>query len=124
MRRKVCDCSRRGFDVVLMIVAARLVAMLNAVQSKLQYFEEENGISRRRVRELELELEVCKRDVARERTRVLEREEVIVQQQRDASLIAASRRRDKGKTRAKDTTTEQEGLYQKYREAVEGQKGL
>ncbi|KAG6872828.1 hypothetical protein C0995_006128 [Termitomyces sp. Mi166 len=103
---------------------ARLVAMLNAVQSKLQYFEEENGISRRRVRELELELEVCKRDVAKERTRVLEREEVIVEQQRDASLIAASRRKDKGKARAKDTTMEQEGLYQKYREAVEGQKGL
>ncbi|KAG5353911.1 hypothetical protein C0989_000154 [Termitomyces sp. Mn162] len=103
---------------------ARLVAMLNTVQSKLQHFEEENGISRRRVRELELELEVCKRDVARERTRVLEREEVIVQQQRDVSFNAALRRKDKGKGRAKDMTTDQEGLYQKYKEAVEGQKAL
>ena len=35
-------------------------------------------MSRRRVRELELELESCKADVKRERTRVLEREEIIV----------------------------------------------
>ncbi|KAG6844374.1 hypothetical protein H0H87_007366 [Tephrocybe sp. NHM501043] len=98
--------------------------MLNTVQTKLENLEEENGISRRRVRELELELEVCKRDVAKERTRVLEREQVIVQQQRDASFTAASRRRDKGKARVKDLSMEQEGLHQRYREAVDGQKAL
>ncbi|KAG6853291.1 hypothetical protein C0991_005463 [Blastosporella zonata] len=103
---------------------ARLITTLNTVQSKLQHLEGENGISRRRVRELELELEVCKRDVARERTRVMEREEVIVQQQRDASFSTAGRRREKGKARAKDISMEQEGLHQRYREAVEGQKAL
>ena len=36
--------------------------------------ESENSISRRRVRELELELEECKKEVAKERTKVLERE--------------------------------------------------
>ncbi|KAG6812112.1 hypothetical protein H0H92_004341 [Tricholoma furcatifolium] len=103
---------------------ARLITLVNTVQSKLQHLEEENGISRRRVRELELELEVCKRDVARERTRVLEREELIVQQQRDASFTAASRRKEKGKARARDISMDQDGLHQKYREAVEGQKAL
>lgn len=95
---------------------------LNNVQSKLQHLEEENGISRRRVRELELELEVCKRDVARERTRVMEREEVIVQQQRDASGILGLRR-SKGKSRAKDASMDNEVLHDRYREAVEEKKG-
>ncbi|KAG6836257.1 hypothetical protein H0H93_009733 [Arthromyces matolae] len=103
---------------------ARLITMLNTVQSKLQHLEEENGISRRRVRELELELDVCKRDVARERTRVLEREEIIVQQQRDASFGPSPRRKEKGKARAKDMSMNQEGTYQRYTEAVEGQKAL
>jgi hypothetical protein len=88
----------------------------------LQYLEQENGISRRRVRELELELEACKRDVARERTRVLEREETIAQQQLDSSYIAVSKRH-KGKARAQDVTKEGE-LHERYREAVEEKKGL
>ncbi|KAG5651272.1 hypothetical protein H0H81_009238 [Sphagnurus paluster] len=102
---------------------ARLMGMLNSVQSKLQHLEEENGISRRRVRELELELEVCKRDVARERTRVLEREEVIVQQQRDASISGIGRR-SKGKARAKEVSVEHDALHERYREAVEEKKAL
>lgn len=48
------------------------MATLSAVQSKLVYLEAENSVSRRRVRELERELEECKKEVARERTRVLE----------------------------------------------------
>ena len=51
---------------------ARLVRTLNAVHTKLQHLEEENGISRRRVRELEFELEACKREVAWEQSRVEE----------------------------------------------------
>lgn len=98
-----------------------LLKTLNTVQKKLQHLEQENGISRRRVRELEMELEVCKRDVARERTRVLEREETIVQQRRDASYIAASKRH-KGKARAKDVSMEGE-LHERYNEAVEEKKG-
>jgi hypothetical protein len=50
------------------------MAALNSVQSKLSAIEAENTVSRRRVHELELELESCKQDVARERTRVLETE--------------------------------------------------
>jgi hypothetical protein len=98
-----------------------LFRILNAVQSKLEHLEEENGISRRRVRELELELEVCRRDVARERTRVLAREEITMQQQRDASYIAAPKK-NKGKARAKDPSVG-EDLHEKYREAVEEKKG-
>lgn len=101
---------------------ARLLRTLNTVQTKLQHLEQENSISRRRVRELELELEVCKRDVARERTRVLEREDTIVQQRRDASYIAASRKH-KGKARAKDMSMEGD-IHEKYKEAVEEKKGL
>jgi hypothetical protein len=105
-----------------MSLTARLLKTLNAVQTKLQHLEQENGISRRRVRELEMELEVCKRDVARERTRVLEREETIVQQRRDANYIAASKKQ-KGKARAKDVSMDGE-LHEKYKEAVEEKKGL
>ena len=50
------------------------MATLSVVQSKLAYLEVENGISRRRVRELERELEDCKREVAVERTRVQARD--------------------------------------------------
>ncbi|KAG5640635.1 hypothetical protein DXG03_007705, partial [Asterophora parasitica] len=108
------------------ISAARLMGMLNSVQSKLQHLEDENGISRRRVRELELELEVCKRDVARERTRVIEREEVIVQQQRDASVanLSGFGRRNKGKARAKELSVDHDMLNERYREAVEEKKAL
>jgi hypothetical protein len=53
-----------------------LLQTLSAVQSQLRDLEDENSISRRRVRELEMELEECKRHVARERTRLIEREEL------------------------------------------------
>ncbi|KAF8648981.1 hypothetical protein AX16_006095 [Volvariella volvacea WC 439] len=45
----------------------RLVRTLNAVQSKLLRLEEENSISRRKVTELERELDDCKREMSRER---------------------------------------------------------
>ncbi|KAH8104479.1 hypothetical protein BXZ70DRAFT_1075478 [Cristinia sonorae] len=54
--------------------AAALMATLTVVQSKLAYLESENGISRRRVAELERELEACKKEVARERTRTYDQE--------------------------------------------------
>ncbi|TFK38989.1 hypothetical protein BDQ12DRAFT_735193 [Crucibulum laeve] len=103
---------------------ARLLQTLSAVQAKLHQLEEENGISRRRVRELELELEECKREVARERTRLMEREEVIVQQQRDLSMNNA--RRTKGKARARDVSVSvhEEDLIGRYKEAVEEKKAL
>jgi hypothetical protein len=53
------------------------VAALNTIQSRLSQVADQNGVSRRRVRELELELKSCKADVDRERTRVLEREKAL-----------------------------------------------
>jgi hypothetical protein len=105
--------------------SARLLSTLTTVQSKLLHLEEENSISRRRVRELELELEVCKREVARERTRVMEREDVIVQHQREVERASAGAGR-KGKARARDVSghAEDPELTKKYREIVEEKKGL
>ncbi|KAF9005405.1 hypothetical protein BDQ17DRAFT_1303766 [Cyathus striatus] len=103
---------------------ARLLQTLATVQSKLQHLEDENGISRRRVRELEMELEECKREVARERTRLLEREDIIVQQQQDLSSANA---KTKAKGKARETTMmqeEEEDVLEKYREAVEEKKAL
>ncbi|EIW81232.1 hypothetical protein CONPUDRAFT_165443 [Coniophora puteana RWD-64-598 SS2] len=48
---------------------AQLVQSLNNLQSKLSHLEGENVEARKRVRDLEDELEHCKRDVARERER-------------------------------------------------------
>lgn len=84
---------------------ARLLTALNAVQSKLSEIENENSISRRRVQELELELEACKQDVARERTRVLEKEEILLQQRRKL---------------ARETQTETD---ERYKQVVEEKKG-
>jgi len=104
-------------DIILGLTA-RLLSTLTAVQSKLMHLESENSISRRRVRELELELEACKREVARERTRVMEREEVIVQQQRDVESANAAR---KGKSRVFEV---EEQMNERYKEVVEEKKGF
>lgn len=93
------------------------ITALNEVQAKLYRLDEENGISRRRVRELEMELEVCKREVARERTRVLEREEMLVQHKFESERRQA---KDKGKQKEQDDL---EVVERRYREAVEEKKG-
>ena len=49
---------------------------LSAVQSQLRDLEYENSISCRKVCELELELERCKRHIARDRTRLIKRDEL------------------------------------------------
>ncbi|TEB30524.1 hypothetical protein FA13DRAFT_1733395 [Coprinellus micaceus] len=98
---------------------ARLVQTLGQVQSKLQQLNEENGISRRRVRELEMELEDCRRDVARERTRVLEKESAIIEQQKELHGIAS---RAKGK--AKQTEEDAEDILNRYQNAVAEKKAL
>jgi hypothetical protein len=93
------------------------------VQGQLHDLEEENGISRRRVHELEMELEECKRQVARERTRLFDREEISI---RDTSYHTKGR----GKAKARDTTAGiREGiddvrLHERYKEVVEEKKGL
>lgn len=102
-------------------VLARFLSVLSAVQTKLAHLESENGISRRRVRELERELETCKAEVARERSRVLERESIIVQQRED--VAAAKARRYKGKERS-IRFEEDEELQERYKEVVEEKKGI
>ena len=88
------------------------------MQSKLTYLESEHSISRRRVQELELELEHCKKDVAKERTRVLQMEMEDAERQHAATMKAYADR--KGKSRASSPTAED---HARYREAVEERKG-
>ncbi|KAF7299131.1 AAA family ATPase [Mycena indigotica] len=98
---------------------ARLLSTLAAVQERLHDLEDENAISRRRVRELELELEVCKREVVKERTRILERSEL------SARLEAVESSKGKGKGKARDVDTEIDAqLEERYRQAVEEKKSL
>ena len=91
------------------------------MQSKLAYLESEHNISRRRVQELELELEQCKKDVARERTRVLQVEMEGVERQHAATMKAYADR--KGKGRAVPSSPSAEG-HARYCEAVEEKKGV
>lgn len=94
---------------------ARLLYTLNNVQKRIQQLEEENGISRRRVRELEMELEDCKREVVRERTRLIEQEELL--KQRMVRTV-------KGKERARDPLNDDSSrFHERYKEAVEEKKG-
>ncbi|KAG1749342.1 hypothetical protein EDB19DRAFT_1904857 [Suillus lakei] len=88
-------------------VESRLIASLNALHSKLTHLETENGIARRRVRELEYELQQCKRDVARERSRIIE------QDTGEPSWI-----------RGKEERREREEEQSKYFEVVEEKKAL
>ena len=93
---------------------------MGVVQSKLTYLESEHNVSRRRVQELELELEQCKKDVAKERTRVLQMEIEDVERQHAATMKAYADR--KGKSRADPSSPTVED-HTRYREAVEEKKG-
>ncbi|KDQ62237.1 hypothetical protein JAAARDRAFT_189583 [Jaapia argillacea MUCL 33604] len=95
---------------------ARLLAVLNNVHLKLKHLEDENGISRRRVRELELELDECKQQVARERARVLDIEKSTSRQRSDKVRVVEATRRAH--------VEEQEENAKRYREAVEEKKAL
>ncbi|KAL1748367.1 hypothetical protein HDZ31DRAFT_60351 [Schizophyllum fasciatum] len=106
-------------------IEVRLLNTISTVQTKLQHLEEENMISRRRVRELELELEECKREVRQERTRMLEWESKMERdrlQQREEMLQREEewQRRRKGKQREMD----EEDMTQRYKEVVEEKKAL
>ena len=104
-------------------MTARFLSVLAAVQSKLVHLESENGVSRRRVRELERELDVCKVEVARERTRVMERESIIVQQREDAQTQSQrTKRQEKGKGKSSRFKDDGE-LEERYRAVVEEKKG-
>ena len=99
-----------------MCLAEQLLHTLTGLQTRLNQLESQNLVSRRRVRELELELEACKLEVKRERTRVLEREQIIVAQQRDFQ-----KRRPASKRPAK--IEEDNALDDRYNEVVEEKRG-
>lgn len=101
---------------------ARLLSAISAVQSKLRQLEDENGISRRRVRELEHELELCKIEVARERAILVQREEFAAQQQWEREAEETRRRKGKGKAKARDVSVYNEDVS-RYQEVVEEKKG-
>ena len=93
---------------------------LSIVQSKLTYLESEHNNSRHRVQELELELEQCKKDVARERTRVLQIEMEDVERQHAATMKAYVDRKGKGRAAPSSPTAKD---HARYCEAVEEKKG-
>ena len=71
-----------------------------------------------------MELEFCQRDVARERTRVMEREEIIVQQQREVKKNKGkARMRDVSMNASMDKGRDHDLVNQRYKEAVEEKKG-
>ncbi|KAF8336782.1 hypothetical protein F5887DRAFT_986477 [Amanita rubescens] len=108
-------------------VEARLIKTLNAVQFRLEHLEEENGVSRRRVRELEYELEECKREVIRERTRWQEETAELSGVIQAATLARAlGKKSSKGKGKAKENTAAANlsAAEERYRGAVEEKKAL
>lgn len=87
------------------------------------------------MRELELELEACKQEVARERTKVLDREEAVAQQRTDIACREKDRlaalRHEKGKAKAQRREAEVLARDQaavaaesRYKQAVEEKKGM
>lgn len=97
---------------------ARLIASLNALHTRLNHLETENSIARRRVRELEYELEECKRDVVRERTRIMGSQDAIDISAARIAVPSTSRAKGKEK-RQKDT----DPYASKYFEVVQEKKG-
>ncbi|KAI0317641.1 hypothetical protein OF83DRAFT_1120269 [Amylostereum chailletii] len=98
---------------------AHLIKTFGLVQQRLAHLEAENGTSRRRMQELEFELDACKAEVALERERVMQREEAISQHryQMQRHVEAAQ----KGKARAQADGEEDQ---RRYKEAVEEKKAL
>ena len=99
-----------------------MLQTLSAVQSQLRDLEDENSISRRRVRELEMELEECKRHVARERTRLIEREEL--NNLGYGKTTQTVRNKGKGRAVEPPVDTDDERSHERYKEAVDEKKGL
>ena len=92
----------------LKVPPAHLVATLSLVQQKLAHLQIENNSSRHRMRELELELESCKQDVARERQNVMQQEETIA---RHRVLTKSARRDEENQKRYKDVVEEKKGQH-------------
>ena len=85
-------------------------------------------MSRRRVRELELELEACKKEVVRERTRILEHEQSISRDVEPSKKRVSSQRervqqQKQQQEKAEDDQTELAAAETRYKAAVEEKKG-
>ena len=98
-------------------VLACLVASLNSLHVRLTHLENENSIARRRVRELEYELEQCKREVVRERTRMMESQDAIDVSARLPGPSTSCAKGEEKKSRELDQSTT------KYFEIAEEKKG-
>jgi len=93
---------------ILNVPLAHLVATLSLVQQKLARLQIENNSSRYRMRELELELESCKQDVARERQNVIQQEEIIA---RHRVLTKSARKDEENQKRYRDAVEEKKGAF-------------
>jgi hypothetical protein len=89
---------------------------MNVLQKKITHLDAENQISRRRMKELERELDVCRQDVERQREQVMRREDLLPKQQR--TEVATTKL--KGKVRAVEDAKEEQKLYE---QAVEEKRG-
>jgi hypothetical protein len=89
---------------------------MNHLQKKIAHLDAENHTSRRRMKELEGELDVCRRDVEKQRELVIHREALIGRQQRAEGATT----RSKGKARAVEDTDEEK---KRYIQAVQEKKG-
>ena len=104
---------------------ARLVATLSVVQNKLVYLEAENSVSRRRVQELETELDACKKEVARERTRIMEHEQSMMKEREDEGRKRMARERmQQHKKKSEEDQAELASAEARYKSAVEEKKGI
>jgi hypothetical protein len=93
-------------------------AALDNLTKKLKEIERENATSRRRVTELELELENCKEDVKREKTRLQDLSRTVGGQGQRSTAFNGNATRG---NRNGDVSL-QEG-ERRYKEAVEEKKG-
>ena len=89
---------------------------MNLLHNKIAHLDAENYTSRRRMKELERELDICRQDVERQREQVIRREEQLVKQHRPDAITA----KFKGKARAVEDTKEEQN---RYKQAVEEKKG-
>jgi hypothetical protein len=89
---------------------------MNLLQKKIAHLDGENFTSRKRMKELERELDVCRQDVEAQRRLVMLREEILVNQHRAGAATSNS----KGKSRSVEDTKEEQ---KRYKQAVEEKKG-
>jgi hypothetical protein len=67
--------------------ATCLQLAMNLLQKKIAHLDAENHTSRKRMKELECELDVCRQDVERQRRLVMLREELLVKQYRTGAPL-------------------------------------